>query len=625
MAMNSLRHVPWIPHATQEEAGCKEEQDEVDLTEQVAEGAHEAMAGMDKKLHRGFKAYAGFLELPLLPFPSDQASFLVLVPSEAKTLHLFEARYLKLLDECLLKKKKLFVHFVLDPIAVSSPSEEASFAARYACLALIEKVEQLDIGALVSIRGIGRVTLVKFAKTDPFLEGIVLPLLDNVPQNESEVTSKVLELKEALEGFNHLQIKLKAAKDEPLRTQTANSLDWAVKNPSLDCEEAFIPSYAERISFAALQNVSEVDAANMCCVGNSVESWILDSRAWFHAVSSPDMIKNLRTCNFGKLAEIAAKLESFESLMADIASLKAQRTKSDEEPIKSNEDSRSRSPKIPLADQLVAIAARLDTLESHLREDIAFLKTHYEPPSNQVKREAPDDNHSDEEDRFKLDTVKVSGDNPSDDEDQFQCPSLSDLWHQRLGHMIVNGMKMLAAKGKFLDLKLMEIGFCESCVLERINRTLNERARSMRLNVGLPKTFWDDVVNTATYLINHGPSVPMDEIMDKSGESVTPEVVFDSGSTRVDTNDDSVSGSIGSDSKSNGSGSNGSASSEEEDSTSPVHSSSIPEFGKKQPDSPLYCDNHSAIHLGKNPVFHRKTKHIQLRCHFIRGLISVVP
>ncbi|KAL8261067.1 hypothetical protein R6Q59_025116 [Mikania micrantha] len=213
---------------------------------------HIFQAGMDKKLHRGFKAYAGFLELPLLPFPSDQ----VLVPSEAKTLHLFEARYLKLLDECLLKKKKLFVHFVLDPIAVSSPSEEASFAARYACLALIEKVEQLDIGALVSIRGIGRVTLVKFAKTDPFLEGIVLPLLDNVPQNESEVTSKVLELKEALEGFNHLQIKLKAAKDEPLRTQTANSLDWAVKNPSLDCEEAFIPSYAERISFAALQNVS---------------------------------------------------------------------------------------------------------------------------------------------------------------------------------------------------------------------------------------------------------------------------------------------------------------------------------------------------------------------------------
>ncbi|KAD4982213.1 hypothetical protein E3N88_18884 [Mikania micrantha] len=48
----------------------------------------------------------------------------------------------------------------------------------------------------------------------------------------------------------------------------------------------------------------------------------------------------------------------------------------------------------------------------------------------------------------------------------------------------------------------------------------------------------------------------------------------------------------------------------------------LEELGKKQPDSPLYCDNQSAIHLGKNPVLHGKTKHIQLRYHFIRGLIS---
>ncbi|KAI3512944.1 hypothetical protein L1887_20267 [Cichorium endivia] len=206
----------------------------------------------NKKLRCSFVVYAGFLELPLLPFPSDQ----VLVPSETKTLHLFEARYLKLLDQCLFKKKKLFVHFVLDPIVTSSTSEEASFAARYGCLVFIEKVEPLDVGALVTIRGIGRVTLVKFAKADPFLEGIVLPLQDNVPQSESEISSKVLELKEALQGLNSLEIKLKAAKEEPLQTQTANSLEWALKEPSIDCEEAFIPSFAERVSFAALQNVS---------------------------------------------------------------------------------------------------------------------------------------------------------------------------------------------------------------------------------------------------------------------------------------------------------------------------------------------------------------------------------
>ena len=47
-------------------------------------------------------------------------------------------------------------------------------------------------------------------------------------------------------------------------------------------------------------------------------------------------------------------------------------------------------------------------------------------------------------------------------------------------------------------------------VVERMNRTLNERARSMRLHVGLPKTFWADAVSTAAYLINRGPSVPME-------------------------------------------------------------------------------------------------------------------
>uniref|UniRef100_A0A7N2LFB2 Integrase catalytic domain-containing protein n=1 Tax=Quercus lobata TaxID=97700 RepID=A0A7N2LFB2_QUELO len=47
-------------------------------------------------------------------------------------------------------------------------------------------------------------------------------------------------------------------------------------------------------------------------------------------------------------------------------------------------------------------------------------------------------------------------------------------------------------------------------VAERMNRTLNEGARSMRLHAGLLKTFWADVVSTTTYLINRGPSVPME-------------------------------------------------------------------------------------------------------------------
>ena len=50
----------------------------------------------------------------------------------------------------------------------------------------------------------------------------------------------------------------------------------------------------------------------------------------------------------------------------------------------------------------------------------------------------------------------------------------------------------------------------ENGVSERMNRTIMERARSMRLHVDLPLQFWVDVVDIVVYLINRGTSRYLD-------------------------------------------------------------------------------------------------------------------
>ena len=46
------------------------------------------------------------------------------------------------------------------------------------------------------------------------------------------------------------------------------------------------------------------------------------------------------------------------------------------------------------------------------------------------------------------------------------------------------------------------------------------------------------------------------------------------------------------------------------------------DYGITQDTMCVFCDNMSAINLSKNPVQHSKSKHIKIRCHFIRELVE---
>ena len=46
------------------------------------------------------------------------------------------------------------------------------------------------------------------------------------------------------------------------------------------------------------------------------------------------------------------------------------------------------------------------------------------------------------------------------------------------------------------------------------------------------------------------------------------------------------------------------------------------ELGKKHVNNRMYSDSQSAIHLAKNSAFHSRTKHIQLKYHFIRYVLD---
>ena len=165
--------------------------------------------------------------LPSLPFPASE----VLVPGQTKRLHLFEARYLALLDEALARKDGCFAHVVAEPVSSmrssrsyfdvteeytrfqsdSSSSNSSSnpdfnspppplvvgsYALRLATLARVVDVRRPPAssgapGALVTIRGEARLALISLEDDAPYLRIRVEAAPDSVPTAEAVCAASV--------------------------------------------------------------------------------------------------------------------------------------------------------------------------------------------------------------------------------------------------------------------------------------------------------------------------------------------------------------------------------------------------------------------------------------------------
>ena len=97
--------------------------------------------------------------------PADEA----LLPGSTQVLHLYEARFLALLDEVSARTGGLFAHLTFQPPAPGAPPDDGLRVNQVATLVRVEDVRRSEVGAKVTIVGESRVALVDVLDADPYV------------------------------------------------------------------------------------------------------------------------------------------------------------------------------------------------------------------------------------------------------------------------------------------------------------------------------------------------------------------------------------------------------------------------------------------------------------------------
>ncbi|KAK3036936.1 hypothetical protein RJ639_030901 [Escallonia herrerae] len=147
----------------------------------------------------------------------------------------------------------------------------------------------------------------------------------------------------------------------------------------------------------------------------------------------------------------------------------------------------------------------------------------------------------------------------------------------------------------------------ENGLAEMMNITIMERARCMRIHADLPLQFWATTMDTAIYLINKSPANALNGGILEEEWSGGTAVSWISKLQKIVA-----------------------LSTTEAEYVTVTEASReiirlqrlLIKLGYGQLDCNLWTDSQSAIHLAKNSAFHSRTKHIQLRYHFIRSLLE---